>query len=349
MKITKSIFLDYLIKILLGTFIYFFFRYLSIPEDEGMFDFDSYSVFYYIFTLFLIFVVWEVNDRSYRYFNKRFDRELFTRKNIFKYAGFVTLLSAIVLLIGSYVNQIYLSELLGCEWTKDPYVLMWETYMQSLIIGFLFNLVYFLLAFTQYKRSADLLEEKIKKENLSFQYESLRNQIDPHFLFNSFSVLNSLIQQDQKLATDFLTKLSNIYRYLLDNKENKVSSLKSELEFLDSYLFLMKIRHDGCIIEDIQVNESDKIYSIPTVSLQILVENAIKHNSFNEKKPLKVFILTENGYLVVKNELNIRKTAKISAGIGLQNIQKRYKLHTSKEVAIDKKDSHFIVKLPLLK
>jgi two-component system LytT family sensor kinase len=180
------------------------------------------------------------------------------------------------------------------------------------------------------------------------QYESLRNQIDPHFLFNSFSVLNSLIQQDQKLATEFLSHLSEIYRYLLDNKENKVSSLKKELEFVDSYLFLMKIRHDGCIDVNIQVDENDQTYSIPTVSLQMLVENAIKHNSFNEKKPLQLSIFTDNGHLVVKNELNIRKTAKISAGIGLQNIQKRYKLHTSKKVVIDKTETHFTVKLPLL-
>jgi hypothetical protein len=187
-KITKSTFLDYLIKILLGTIIYFFFRYVSIPEEEGIFDLDSNSLFYYIFTLFLIFIFWEINDRSYRYFSKRFERELFTKKNVFKYAGFVILLSAVVLLAGSYFLQIHLSSFLGCEWTKDPYQLVWETYTQSLIIGFLFNLVYFLLAFAQYKRNADLLEEKIKKENLSFQYESLRNQIDPHFLFNSFSV-----------------------------------------------------------------------------------------------------------------------------------------------------------------
>jgi two-component system LytT family sensor kinase len=347
-KITKSTFLDYLIKILLGTIIYFFFRYVSIPEEEGIFDLDSNSLFYYIFTLFLIFIFWEINDRSYRYFSKRFERELFTKKNVFKYAGFVILLSAVVLLAGSYFLQIHLSSFLGCEWTKDPYQLVWETYTQSLIIGFLFNLVYFLLAFAQYKRNADLLEEKIKKENLSFQYESLRNQIDPHFLFNSFSVLNSLIQQDQKLATEFLSHLSEIYRYLLDNKENKVSSLKKELEFVDSYLFLMKIRHDGCIDVNIQVDENDQTYSIPTVSLQMLVENAIKHNSFNEKKPLQLSIFTDNGHLVVKNELNIRKTAKISAGIGLQNIQKRYKLHTSKKVVIDKSETHFTVKLPLL-
>jgi two-component system LytT family sensor kinase len=101
--------------------------------------------------------------------------------------------------------------------------------------------------------------------------------------------LNSLIQQDQKLATEFLSHLSEIYRYLLDNKENKVSSLKKELEFVDSYLFLMKIRHDGCIDVNIQVDENDQTYSIPTVSLQMLVENAIKHNSFNEKKTTSTF------------------------------------------------------------
>lgn len=349
MRITKSIILDYLIKILFSTLLYFIFRYLEIPEDEKLFDLNSNSLFFFLFTVFMVFLIWEANDRSYRFFSRKYKKDLFSKKNIGKYAGFVIILTIVLLLISSYFSQFYLSKLLGCTWTEDPYKMMWQSYIHSLLVGFLFNIIYFIMAFTRYKNKADLLEEKIKKENLSFQYESLRNQIDPHFLFNSFSVLNSLIQQDQQLATEFLANLSDIYRYLLDNKEKNISTLKKELEFLESYLFLMKIRHDGCINENIQIKKEELKLSIPTISLQMLVENAIKHNSFNEKKPLQLSIFIDNGYLVVKNEINKRKTSKISAGIGLQNIKKRYNLHTSKEVIVENDGIFFTVKLPLLK
>ncbi len=342
--------LKFLMKSLSGTIIYLLVRLSYVGEDECFYDFDSTSLFYLIYTTGLVFIIWELNDFSYKYFQNRYQKDLFLPRNIVKYQAFVTGLTIVLLIIGLYVLHFYVSDFLGCEWINDPLVLMLDDLYKSLIIALVFNLVYLNIVFIKYKRNADLVETKVKKENLLFKYESLRNQIDPHFLFNSFSVLNTLIQTDAKLATDFLNNLSDLYRYILDHNENNLVTLKDEMNCLDNYLFLMKIRHEGCIESVIDVEEDCMKYNIPTMSLQMLIENAIKHNSFNERRPLQICISIEDDrYVVVSNKISVRRRNKTSAGIGLENIRKRYEYYTPDKVVVNNDDVDFIVKLPLLK
>lgn len=337
------------IKLFSGAIIYFLVRLSYIEQEESYFDLDSTSVFYLIYTTGLVFLVWQINDWCYKYFYKKLKNNLFQTKNIFKYQFTVISIALLSLTVAMYILHFHIAELLGCEWTTTPLSLMKDDLSKSLVITLVFNLIYLTIVFISYKRDADLNEEKIKKENLLFKYESLRNQIDPHFLFNSFSVLNTLIQTDQNTATEFLNNLSDLYRYVLLNKDKNLTSIHKELECLNSYLYLMKIRHEDCIESEINIPEKVLSRHIPTMSLQMLVENAIKHNSFNEKHPLKISLSYSNDYLTIANKLNVRKTNKISAGIGLKNIEKRYELYTDQKVTIDKTDTHFIVKIPLLK
>jgi len=340
--------IKYLIKVASGAILYFIFRVNYLQEGEKVFQLDNNSLFYLIYTVVMVFIVWEVNDRIHKYFYKRFSKDLFTANIIFKYQASLYIFTIVAIFIGSYFLNFHLAKWLECDWQNNPYTLLRMEFFRALFASVIFNSGYLIVMFINYKRNADLEEEKIKKENLLFRYESLRNQIDPHFLFNSFSVLNTLIQTNQKLACEFLNHLSDLYRYVLDNKDNNLNTVNNELKCLDSYLSLMKIRHEDCILSEVNMEKVNEENFIPTMSLQMLVENSIKHNSFNEKKPLKIEVYIEEEFIVVKNNLNIRKTSKISAGIGLQNIKDRYEHYTNQKVEIIKSDTEFIVRLPLL-
>lgn len=338
-----------LTKLLSGAAIYFIIRLSYIEQEESFLDLDSTSLFYLIYTTGLVFLVWQINDWCYKFFYKKYGSELFQILTIFKYQVTVIGIALLSLSLAMYFLHFHIAVLLGCEWTASPSSLMLEDLSKSIVITLIFNLIYLTIVFISYKRDADLNEEKIKKENLIFKYESLRNQIDPHFLFNSFSVLNTLIQTDKNTATEFLNHLSDLYRYVLTNKDNNLNTVENELECLENYLFLMKIRHEDCIISSIEVNKKMLKKKVPTMSLQMLVENAIKHNSFNEKNPLNIKVCNiGNTHIVVSNPLNERKTNKISAGIGLKNIESRYEHYTRNKVIIYKTDNEFSVKLPLL-
>lgn len=339
----------FLIKLLSGAVIYFLMRITYLEQNEGIFNLDSNSWFYLIFTTSMVFIIWELNDIYYRYFQKKYGKNLFVARNIIRYQLVVFGSTIIAVAISMYFLHFHISEWLGCNWELNPINLMIKDLFKSLFVALIFNITYLNIVFIRYKRSADLTEEKIKKESILFQYESLRNQIDPHFLFNSFSVLNTLIQTNTELATQFLNKLSELYRYVLDNKEKDIINVENELKCLDAYLFLMKIRHENCIYFSVNIDDDILKQKVPTMSLQMLIENAIKHNSFNEKNPLKIEITQEDDtYLVITNRLNSRKTSKISTGIGLKNIQNRYAHYTSNKVVIQKTETHFIVKIPLL-
>lgn len=338
-----------LIKLCSGAIIYFIIRLSFIQKEEGYFDLDSTSLFYLIYTTALVFLVWQINDLCYKYYWNRYKKELFQTKVMLKYQAVVFSIAMLSLIFAMYFLHFHLAVFLGCEWTAPPATLMMEDLGRSIIITLIFNLVYLIVIFKSNKRDADLTEERIKKENLLFKYESLRNQIDPHFLFNSFSVLNTLIQTNSKLATEFLNHLSDLYRYVLDNKDNNLISIEKEMHCVNDYLFLMKIRHEDCIESNCNIDKSALKLKVPTMSLQMLIENAIKHNSFSEKKPLTINISsTNNNYIVVNNIINSRRTSKTSAGIGLKNIQKRYEHYTEQKVIIESKNNNFVVKLPII-
>lgn len=196
-------------------------------------------------------------------------------------------------------------------------------------------------------RQAAIDNERLKTEQVATQYNSLKNQVNPHFLFNSLNALSSLVYDDQDKAVEFIRKLSNVYRYVLDSKDEELVPLNDELDFVKSFLFLQQIRFGDNLKFKISEVENPKAF-VPPLAIQLLVENAIKHNVVSEKHPLTIEIACSKDYCIIGNSLR-EKQSKDSTGIGLSNLTERYKYLSDEPVDIQKTDSYFKVKLPLLK
>ncbi len=205
------------------------------------------------------------------------------------------------------------------------------------------------------ERSKRRLQEKIlrstqlQKENFQAQVQSLKNQMNPHFLFNSLNVLSSLIKQDEKQASEFVYRLSKVYRSFLDHSDEQLVSLRQEMELIEAYIYLLSIRFGNNLRFKINVSKDHMDLLLPPGSLQMLVENAVKHNGSTRKKPLVVEIFSEENYLLVKNNLQPRLEKIKSTKTGLQNIRRRYKFLSEQEVTFTTTEKEFIAKLPLLK
>ncbi|UFH53003.1 sensor histidine kinase [Spirosoma sp. KNUC1025] len=202
-----------------------------------------------------------------------------------------------------------------------------------------------------YRRLEDvqLRAERLEKENIQAQFAALKSQVNPHFLFNSLSILSSLVHVDSELSEKFIDQLSRAYRYILEQKDNERVLLKTELEFIQAYRFLLNIRFENKFDVFIDVSESDQVqFSIAPLTIQLLVENAVKHNRMSTRDPLQVYIYLEDECLVVQNNLHPRPQSENSTGVGLQNIITRYALLTDQPVWVGESDGNFIVKVPLL-
>jgi PAS domain S-box-containing protein len=204
------------------------------------------------------------------------------------------------------------------------------------------------------KESSESLTEartqliRLQKENLQSQFEVLRQQVNPHFLFNSLNVLTSLIKLEPDLAEKFTEHLSKVYRYVLENKDNDLVDLKTELDFLDAYLFLLNIRFMDKIVVTINIDKEKHEMLILPLALQLLIENAIKHNSMSKKNPLCIdLFINENNFLNVVNNLQERESYIASTGVGLKNIEHRYKLLEMPAPEFIKTETSFIAKIPL--
>lgn len=202
-----------------------------------------------------------------------------------------------------------------------------------------------------YRRLEDVevRAERLEKESVTAQFAALKSQVNPHFLFNSLSILSSLVHADADLSEKFIDQLSRAYRYILEQKDNERVLLKTELEFIQAYRFLLNIRFENKFDVLIDVPDADQNrYSIAPLTLQLLVENAVKHNRMSAREPLRVQILVEGDCLVIRNNLQVRPQSENSTGVGLQNIMTRYSLLTERPVWVGETDGSFIVKIPLL-
>lgn len=191
--------------------------------------------------------------------------------------------------------------------------------------------------------------EQLKREATQAQFVALKNQVSPHFLFNSLSILSSLVEVDPKLSVRFISHLSKVYRYILEQRDSERVSLKTELDFLNAYAFLLNIRFEGKLLVQNRVAEPVATrYGIAPLTLQLLVENAVKHNQMSQAQPLLVTIDTEDDYLIVRNPLQTRPQTEESTGLGLENIRNRYRLLTDRPMSAGEEDNAFVVKIPLL-
>lgn len=220
-----------------------------------------------------------------------------------------------------------------------------------------FNLVIILSAFylTIISRSYQQLKdvqfraERLEKEAAVSQFEALKNQLSPHFLFNSLSILTSMVHEDADLSEQYVKQLAKVYRYILEQRDQATVLLKTELDFIQAYTFLLQIRFENKFEVALDVpSDAQQHYRIAPLSLQLLVENAVKHNRMSIREPLRVHIYVQDDYLWIANPLQTRDQPDESTGIGLSNIANRYKLLTNRAVWYGEQAGDFLVKLPLL-
>ncbi|WP_373549820.1 sensor histidine kinase [Haliscomenobacter sp.] len=198
------------------------------------------------------------------------------------------------------------------------------------------------------KATFELLAAQAEREKTLMQYHNLRNQVNPHFLFNTLTSLDGLVQQDPKLASRFIRHLAKVYRYVLEHKENEVVNLQTELNFIEHYSSLLNIRYGEALQIEIDISESAKDQGIVMVTLQMLIDNALKHNIVQIDRPLYISITCQKGYLEVKNNKQIRRQIESSNGQGLAQLQQLYQFLSEKPVQILDDDLFFKVQIPLL-
>lgn len=212
-----------------------------------------------------------------------------------------------------------------------------------MIIG-IYESIYFM---NELKKSVEE-KETLKRESLKAQLNALRTQVNPHFLFNNLNTLTALIPDTPNQAIEFVQQLSKVYRHILEVQDEKSIPLKDELDVLKAYGFLLKTRFGNNLDIDIDVPDEKLQQKIVPLSLQLLMENAIKHNIVSSAKPLKIKVFAENGHLLVSNNLQVKNQMIESTGIGLENIRNRYKLLSDDEVKVDESGESFTVSIPLI-
>lgn len=223
-----------------------------------------------------------------------------------------------------------------------------QYYVNSLIIAIVISGIFYSFYYYKNRQEHRFKEQKIIAGKAAAQFDALKNQLDPHFLFNSLNVLTSLIEEDQDAAQRFTTSLSKVYRYVLEQKNKELVPVDEEFAFARTYVRLLKMRFEDSIVFEIPEKSTNPEARIVPLSLQLLLENAVKHNVVTSARPLRITVKEEDGYVVVTNNLQPKQVVKKSSGVGLQNIRQRYGLLTERQVEIGEADEHFRVALPIL-
>ncbi len=298
----------------------------------------------YLFTTFCTFLTWELNYRIDLYYNKK----LSWIKQPFKRLAYqypTTLMLSAVLLAS--LMSLYGKWVCGSDPQKA--LLLGNSILIALIIVVLITTAEVCLVFFANWKNSLIEVEKYKTQSAKAQLQNLKNQINPHFLFNNMSVLSSLVYQDQDKAVDFINQLSKVYRYVLDKRNTELVQLHEEVSFLNAYIYLLKIRFAENINFKLDIEKEQLNKTIPPMCLQILVENIIKHNEISTEKPLYAQIYTEGDKIIIENKIQPRLTPEPSAKLGLNNIQERYTFLTEEKVLVENGPVNFKVTLPLFK
>ena len=334
-------FLIHLAILLFSLIVMLFNRYIS--SDAKQWD-------YFLTGFFLIFIQIEVfifiSLLIFKNMNLGTTPGEITRILLFRFALFVVACLMVAFII--FICFIYLRKLFSggdlSDVVSDFFKYSFSSWFKSTIGGLSFGAVIFIVILWQ---DALRREQKLREENLIFQNETLRNQVNPHFLFNSLNTLSSLIETQPDTSKMFIGRLSAIYRYILDNSHKDKVPLKSELDFVRDYFDLHKIRDEEKIVLTMEVPDADQFWILP-VSLQILLENAIKHNMATRDNPLNIRIYLEDKNVVVSNNLQKMACQMKSTKIGLKNLAERVRLVTGRALVIEENENDFTVKVPLM-
>lgn len=295
-------------------------------------------------TLAILLGVWIVQGMLGKKMIQRFPSHRDTLKRI---VIFTSINLVIVVLTATFICWLYdLFSILNFELTTRSWI---RCTVAACIATIVNQAVYETEASFGRIRVSQLEAEQLKKAQLQTQLDSLKEQVNPHFLFNSLNSLSSLIATDPEKAEEFVEEMSRVYRYLLRSNEEQLTTVQKEIEFIDSYNLLLKTRFGSGFQPKIMIEEAMKNYLLPPMTLQLLIENAVKHNIVDPDTPLTVHLYTQNGNLIVSNNLQKKNKAVISNKVGLSNIISKYKLLNCPDVEIKETVDEFKVVLPLIK
>ena len=227
-----------------------------------------------------------------------------------------------------------------------PYIT--QSIIYALLVSFIMSLIFTAIGFFKAWKKALINSEKLKTEMMAYRYESLRNQINPHFLFNSFNVLSDLVYADQAVAVKFINQLSDLFRYVLDSRDKELVPLSDELAFMHSYIYLLKTRFEDKLDLKIDLDTASDELIVP-MTLQLLVENAVKHNEVSEAFPLQISIRRKDDFIEVENSLRIKRVGEDSKNTGLKNIIQQFSYFTERQIEVINTDGKFLVRVPILK
>ncbi len=312
------------------------------------FKFDSVNDFLIEFVFYQLysFVLGYSNMYFFEYFNTKINwkKEDTVKRLVLGIIG-----STVITLIGLFLLRMFTSlSVEGESFNQFIANERWAPYKFglwiTLTIVIIFHVVYYYNKYQQNK----IKEQKVIAGTASAKFDALKNQLDPHFLFNSLNVLTSLIEENPDQAQKFTTSLSKVYRYVLEQKNKELVTVDEELQFAKTYMSLLKMRFEDSIVFTMPEKALNPESKVVPLSLQLLLENAVKHNMVTSSKPLHIKIYEDQNNLVVENNLQPKQIVKKSSGVGLSNIMQRYDLLTNRKININKQANRFAVAIPML-
>jgi two-component system LytT family sensor kinase len=322
--------------------LFFFIEGLLPPQPNRLF-FDVKTVlFNFLFAFVISLLLIPMDVKTIQWLNSRYPWKRYITLRIISSTLIAVLFGMLIGTIATlFYHYIFHS---GHLWSNIATNLI--TTPIANIIGFSVTEGFYL--FREWKKSL-LFAERLEKENTNARFEILRQQLNPHFLFNCLSVLSGLVHLDADKAEAFINEFANIYRYVLETANSQAVPVREEVEVLKSYIFLQKLRFGESFVFDCQLNEDEFYGYLPPLSLQLLLENTIKHNEVSIEKPLSVTVSKKDGNIIVSNNKQPRYNHSFSAGIGLENLALRYHMLSNKKPEIVENDSYFSVHVPVLK
>ncbi|NND16217.1 MAG: Pr2TM family membrane protein [Eudoraea sp.] len=332
------------IGLIIGVILILIFTVLQIFSNNT-FVLDRSYLINVGYALIYAIVLTIINSMYFDYINTKIDWKKYASQRIL-----VGALGSIVLtMAGIFLIRVVISVFLeGNNWETFIEGERINYYVIALLITLVVTIFFHALYFYKAWQEKRVKEQKIIAGTASAKFDALKNQLDPHFLFNSLNVLTSLIDEDPEQAQHFTTALSKVYRYVLEQKNKDLVSVDEELKFARTYVKLLKMRFEDSIVFEMPETSRVPDGKIVPLSLQLLLENAVKHNVVSSQKPLHIKVSEERGQLIVENNVQPKQVVKKSSGVGLRNIRQRYQILSNKEVSINESAGLFTVSLPIL-
>ncbi len=306
---------------------------LSIIRNDNLDYFNLLIDFVRIFGFSVFF--WLINLQLFNYLSKRTTQQI-------AYILIILITSVMAYYIMVFLAK-YLSILYELKGVKQTGIGFRGVVANLLIITFLYSTN----IFRKYKE-VEAENERLKRNQLENQLLQLKAQLNPHFLFNSFNTLKAMVEEKDENSVEYIIKLSEVYRYLIENAESHLVTIRDELKIANAYFFMLKSRFEDNINLEIDLTQEDSERRIPSMSLQLLIENAVKHNIISRARPLKIKISADQNYLLIQNNFQPKRTVEQSTKIGLKNLDNRCNILVNKSLSVRQSDTDFLVKIPVL-